>query len=149
MAKFIGRDEAQARELLAAIGCMIVAEESAERAALMAEYLDESSRIDRGDLVVDPPAQGSEFDAFGAWHVNNNNEFHSITAGEGLLEFWTADGIVSVVLGPGDIMANKAGVEHRYLPLATQSWIVRIGGGLDAELVATDTGRENTPFATR
>lgn len=148
MARFIGRDEVQARELLAAIGCMIVAEDAADRQVLLEEWLDADSRFDRGDLVVDPPAAGSEFDAFGAWHVNNNNEFHSITRGEGLLEFWTSDGIVSVVLGPGDIMANKAGVEHRYLPLANQAWIVRIGGGADAELIATNTGREDTPFVT-
>lgn len=147
MARFIGRDERDARDLLEGIGCRILAEEGADRQVVMMELLDDESRFDRGDLVVDPPAAGSEFEAFGAWHVNNVNEFHSITAGEGLLEFWTADGIVSVVLGPGDIMANQAGVEHRYRPLTTQSWIIRIGGGANTELVATDTGRENTPFA--
>lgn len=147
MARFIGRDERDARDLLAGIGCRILAEKGADRQLAMMELLDDESRFDRGDLVVDPPAAGSEFEAFGAWHVNNVNEFHSITEGDGLLEFWTADGIVSVVLEPGDIMANTAGVEHRYRPLTTQRWILRISGGANTELVATDTGRENTPFA--
>lgn len=147
MARFIGREPLAAREHLAGIGCRIVDERDAERQALMEEWLDAESRFDRTDLVVDPPAEGAEFEAFGAWHVNSVNEFHSITEGEGLLEFWTADGVVSVILEPGDIMANKAGVEHRYRPLSTQTWIVRMSGGPSAELVATNTGRENTPFA--
>ena len=147
MARFIGRQEQDARELLAAIGCRIVGEQNVDRQALMEEWLDAESRFDRTDLVVDPPAPGAEFESFGAWHVNSVNEFHSITEGEGLLEFWTADGIVAVILEPGDIMANKAGVEHRYRPLSTQTWIVRMSGGPTAELVATNTGRENLPFA--
>ena len=50
--------------------------------------------------------------------------------------------LVSITLSQlaGDIMANKAGVEHRYLPLTNQAWVVRIGGGADAELIATNTG---------
>lgn len=146
MAVFIGRDEASARELLASIGCRILREDDAERQQVMEDLLDEHSRFDRGELVVDPPAPDAQFEAFGAWHVNNHNEFHSITEGEGLLEFWTADGAVSVKLGPGDIMANRAGVNHRYLPITRQSWIIRIGGGPDSELIATDTGLENLPF---
>lgn len=147
MAQFINRDEQEARHLLAGIGCHIVAEDGADRERVMLELLDDESRFDRTDLVVDPPAEDAQFESFGAWHVNSVNEFHSITDGEGLLEFWTADGVVSVILEPGDIMANRAGVEHRYRPLTTQTWIVRISGGPDAELVATNTGRENSPFA--
>lgn len=141
MARFIGRDEGQVRELLAGIGCRILSEDSPERERVMAEWLDTDSRFDGDVLVAAPPAPGREFEAFGAWHVNNVGEFHSITVGEGLVEFWTADGCVSVVLEPGDIMANKAGVEHRYLPITEQHWIIRFGGGRDAELIATDTGR--------
>lgn len=147
MARFIGRDEQEARDLLAGIGCRILDENGPDRELVMLDLLDDESRFDRSDLIVDPPAEGAQFEAFGAWHVNNVNEFHSITEGEGLLEFWTPEGVVSVVLAPGDIMANRAGVEHRYRPLTKQTWIVRISGGPDAELIATDTGRENTPFA--
>lgn len=148
MARFIGRDEAQARALLAGIGCRIVAEDGADRQQVMEEWLGADSRFDRDVLVVAPPAPGTEFDAFGAWHVNNVNEFHSITRGEGLLEFWTPEGAVSVVLGPGDIMANKAGVEHRYRPMTEQHWIVRIDGGPTADMVATETGRLAEPWAS-
>lgn len=147
MARFIGRDEREARDLLAGIGCHIVAEDGTDRERIMLDLLDDESRFDRTDLVVDPPSADAQFESFGAWHVNSVNEFHSITDGEGLLEFWTADGVVSVILEPGDIMANTAGVEHRYRPLTTQTWIVRMSGGPDAELVATNTGRENMPFA--
>lgn len=147
VARFIGRDEQEARDLLAGIGCHILAEHGPDRQLIMMDLLDDESRIDRGELVAEPPAAGAEFEAFGAWHVNNLNEFHTVTRGEGLLEFWTGEGVISVILEPGDIMANRAGVEHRYRPLTTHAWIIRISGGPDVELVATNTGRQNTPFA--
>ena len=52
-----------------------------------------------------------------------------------------------MLLEPGDIMANKAGVEHRYRPISEQRWIVRIDGGPDAEMVTTETGRPAGPWA--
>ncbi len=146
MAVFIGRDEAEARELLAAIGTRIIREDAPERAALLAEYLDEASRMDRGSLVAEPPAPGAQDSGMGAWHTNALNEFHSVVGGDGIVEFWTAAGAVAVRVGAGDMMLNKAGVEHRYLPIESQEWIIRFGGGADAELVGSDTGREPGPW---
>ncbi len=31
----------------------------------------------------------------GAWHVNDVSEFHDVLSGDGILEYWTADGAVS------------------------------------------------------
>jgi mannose-6-phosphate isomerase-like protein (cupin superfamily) len=77
----------------------------------------------------------------GAWHINNAQEAHSIVAGEGVMEFITQSGVVSVLVEQGDaVLIDKA--EHRYLPLTEQTWLIRHGGESDFAFEATETGRE-------
>ena len=147
MVHFISHEESAARELLAQAGVTILREDDDWRDALMNEVLDEQSRFDRAEIAMDPPAAGQEFESFGAWHVNNAPEFHSIVSGSGILEYVTPGGVVSVVLEGGDIMAVRC-AEHRYLPLTTQHWIARFGGGPAAELTPTETGRAPEPWPT-
>lgn len=140
MARFIGRDEAQARELLDAAGVRILRVDDPRRDAIMAEVLGGAVQ-ERGRIVAEPPADAAAASAgMGAWHVNAVNEFETVVSGEGIVEFITIDGAVSVVLEGGDIMAVE-GAEHRYRPLTPQEWILRFGGPEDGDLVATDTGR--------
>jgi len=81
----------------------------------------------------------------GAWHVNPVDELHVVQSGEGIMEFVTLDGIVSVLVGAGDVIEVR-GAEHRYRPLTTQRWALRFSGGPAAELVATETGRGADPW---
>ena len=137
MARFIGRDEAQARELLNAAGVRILRVDDPEHDAVLAEVLGTATQ-ERGRIVAEPPADEAAAGAgMGAWHVNAVNEFETVLGGEGILEFMTIDGPVSVVLGAGDVMAVQ-GAEHRYRPLTPQEWILRFAAD---DLGATDTGR--------
>ena len=145
MAEFLHPDELRARALLAEAGVTLLREDSPERDALLIDVLDEESRFDRGTFVMEPLPPGEEFTAYGAWHINNAPEFHSILDGTGILEYVTPGGVVSVILGPGDVMAVRR-AEHRYRPLVPQLWIGRFGGGPGAELVPTETGRISAPW---
>lgn len=147
MARFISRDDDAARRLLASAGVDIVREESPDFALILAATLAEDSRGERGAMTSQPPAPGEEFTSFGAWHINNQNECHSIDSGSGIVEFMTSDGPVGVLLESGDVMAVRR-AEHRYLPLTTHQWRLRFDGGPDAELVATETGRAPSPWPT-
>ena len=99
-------------------------------------------------MVAEPPSdEAAASVGMGAWHVNNVNEFETVLSGDGIVEFWTADGAVSVRMGAGDIMAVER-AEHRYRPLTPQEWALRFGGGLEAEFVGTDTGRAFEPWPT-
>ena len=111
----------------------------------MGATLDGASRLERGSVVAAPPLPGCEFEGFGAWHRNNANEFHTVIDGVGLVEFMTEGGPVAALLSAGDVMVVRQ-AEHRYLPLTPQRWVVRFGGGPDAELVPTDTGRPAGPW---
>ncbi len=73
----------------------------------------------------------------GAWHVNAVDELHVVQSGEGIMEFVTLDGVVSVVVGAGDVIEIR-GAEHRYRPLTEQRWSLRHSGGPHAELSATE-----------
>ena len=55
----------------------------------------------------------------GAWHVNAVDELHLVQSGEGIMEFVTLDGIVSVVIGAGDVIEVR-GAEQDLLGLAAQ-----------------------------
>jgi hypothetical protein len=84
----------------------------------------------------------------GAWHVNAVDELHVVQSGEGIIEFVTLDGVVSVVVGAGDVIEVR-GAEHRYRPLTEQRWTMRYSGGPDAQLAATETGRGADPWPER
>ncbi|MCX6433315.1 MAG: hypothetical protein NTX29_11165, partial [Actinobacteria bacterium] len=83
----------------------------------------------------------------GAWHVNAVDEIHVVASGQGIMEFVTVDGIVSILVGAGDVVEIH-GAEHRYRPLTEQRWLLRFGGPADGELVATQTGRAAGPWPT-
>lgn len=145
MPEFIGLDGDIARALLADVGVVVLREDSADIESLMGATLDDASRLERGSVVAVPPLPGCESEGFGAWHRNNANEFHIVIDGVGLVEFMTEGGPVAALLSAGDIMVVRQ-AEHRYLPLTPQGWVVRFGGGPDAELVPTDTGRPAGPW---
>lgn len=145
MARFIGRDEDEARALLAGAGVRILRIDDPDRDAVLAEVLGEA--IDeRGRIVAEPPADESAAAAgMGAWHVNAVAEYETVVDGEGVVEFITADGAVSVLLTGGDIMVVER-AEHRYRPLTAQAWVLRFGGPADGDLVASETGRDSGPW---
>ena len=119
MAEFLGRDEATARALLAAVGVRILRVDDAQHADVMAQVLT-GAVAERGRIVADPPAdEAAAAVAMGAWHVNAVNEFETVVDGEGIVEFVTADGPVAVRLAGGDVMAVER-AEHRYRPLTAQ-----------------------------
>jgi hypothetical protein len=97
-------------------------------------------------MVAEPPAdEPAASVGMGAWHVNNVSEFETVLSGEGIVEFWTPEGAVSVLLRAGDIMAVEQ-AEHRYRPVTPQEWALRFGGGPEAEFVGPDTGRAADPW---
>jgi len=143
MADFIGRDEAEARELLAEAGVRILNIDSPECDIVLAEVLEEEARHERAQIVAEPPEdESAAAEGMGAWHVNEVNEFETVIDGDGIVEFWTSDGAVSVVLTAGDIMAVER-AEHRYRPLTSQSWALRFGGPADGDLVSFETERDS------
>jgi hypothetical protein len=145
MARVIGRDEDEARALLAGAGVRIMRTDDADAEAVLAAVLG-AEGAERGRIVAEPPAdEAAAASGMGAWHVNEVAEYETIVDGEGIVEFITADGVVSVLLTGGDIMVVER-AEHRYRPLTPQSWVLRFGGPAGADLVAADTGRESGPW---
>jgi streptomycin 6-kinase len=146
MAEFIDRDETSARALLRAAGVRILRVGSDDSAQTLAEMLAADSRDERLRMVAEPPADDAAASVgMGAWHVNNVSEFETVLSGDGIVEFWTAEGAVAVRLGAGDIMAVER-AEHRYRPLTPQEWALRFGGGPDGAFAGTDTGRASGPW---
>ena len=146
MARFIDRDEDEARALLAGAGVRILRVEDPSTPATLVEVLGDAG-VERGRIVAEPPADDAAADeGMGAWHINSVDEFHTVLSGEGLVEFMTADGPVAVVLDAGDVMCVLR-AEHRYRPLSPQEWILRFGGPADGELVAAPTGRTSAPWS--
>jgi hypothetical protein len=141
MARVIDRDEAQARALLDAVGVRVhdaVGTPADASPTLVEQALPADSRLVRAEVDVDVP---DDVDAgMGAWHVNAVDELHVVRSGEGIMQFVTLDGVVSIVVEAGDVVEIH-GAEHRYRPLTRQRWVLRHSGGPDAELSATDTGR--------
>jgi len=143
MADFIGRDESEARALLAAAGVRILTIDSPDHEIVLGQVLEADAREERASIVAEPPEDDeAAAEGMGAWHVNEVNEFETVIDGEGIVEFWTSDGAVAVLLTAGDIMAVER-AEHRYRPLTSQSWVLRFGGPADGELVAMETERES------
>lgn len=146
MALVIGRDDTDARALLDAAGVRLHVADAVTSDApadLVAAVLPDDSRDVRAVVDVDVPDDVDS--GMGAWHVNAVDELHVVQSGEGIMEFVTLDGVVSVVVGAGDVIEVR-GAEHRYRPLTAQRWAMRFSGGPDAELVATGTGRGADPW---
>ena len=149
MAEFIGRVESAARVLLADAGVRILSVESPDYEQVREEVLGSDSLEERFQMTAEPPADEAAAAAgMGAWHINNVNEFETVLDGEGIVEFWTEDGAVAVLLGAGDIMAVER-AEHRYRPLTPQLWALRFAGGPEGEFVGTDTGRPSLDWPSR
>lgn len=142
MARFIGRNEAEARALLRTAGVRILTAGTPECDAVMTEVLGDLTQ-ERLRIVAEPPAdEAAANEGMGAWHVNAVNEFETVTGGEGIVEFMTIEGPVAVLLGAGDVMAVE-GAEHRYRPLTAQEWILRFAAD---DLGAVDTGRASAAW---
>lgn len=148
MARVIGRDEAEAMAMLDAVGVRLhgaVGDPANAPPSLVDAVLGADSRDVRAVADIDVPEDPDA--GMGAWHVNAVDELHVVQSGEGLMEFVTLDGIVSLVVGGGDVIEVR-GAEHRYRPLTAQRWILRYSGGPEADLVATATGRAADPWPT-
>ena len=114
-------------------------------AELVAEVLGPDERDVRAVVVAEPPDAGKEHDGMGAWHINAAHEIHFVRSGRGLVQFALPEGTCTVEIVAGDVMIVR-GAEHRYLPLASQEWVLRHSGAGDADLGARDTGREDEPW---
>lgn len=148
MARFIGIDETAARAALGAAGVQFVRaldDEGTVDTALIELVLPADVRYVRTGLAAEPPTDADSFSGMGAWHVNAVDELHSVIDGEGIMEFWTGQGAVSVLVGAGDVVLIQQ-AEHRYRPLTLQNWLARWSGTPDSDLGARDTGRESAPW---
>ena len=114
-------------------------------AGIVATVLPEGERALRAEVEIAVPTESDS--GMGAWHVNEVDEIHVVSSGEGIMEFVTLDGVVSVLVEAGDVVEIR-GAEHRYCPLSPQRWRLRFAGGPDGELVATATGRAAGPWPT-
>jgi mannose-6-phosphate isomerase-like protein (cupin superfamily) len=141
VARVIDRDEEQALRLLDAVGVRIhhvVGDTGDASPAVVAQVLPPAVRHIRAEADVAVP---DDVDAgMGAWHVNAVDELHVVSSGEGVMEFITLDGVVSVVVTEGDVIEIR-GAEHRYRPLSPQHWRLRFAGSPADDLASTATGR--------
>ena len=112
---------------------------------LLALALEEGERETRGEAAVDPPAAGQEFEDFGAWHVNDGNEAHLLRSGTGQVQFVDDGGVITVDVEAGDVMIIR-GAEHRFRALTPATWVLHFAGSEGADLVATQTGRQGSPW---
>lgn len=150
MVRFIDLDEDEGRRRLAAVGTEIVAigsEGSEEESRTLARVLSDGERGVRGTFEAFPPVAGAEHAAHCAWHTNAVTEAHTFNSGLGLFQFWTDEGVVSVVLEAGDLLVNR-GAEHRFLPVVHQQLRLRYSGGPDEDFGYVATGRPPEPWPT-
>ena len=112
---------------------------------LLALALAEGERQTRGEVAVDPPAAGQEFEDFGVWHINDRNEAHLLLSGTGQVQFVDDGGEITVDVEAGDVMIIR-GAEHRFRALTPAVWVLHFAGPEGADLVATQTGRQDTPW---
>ena len=112
---------------------------------LLALALKEGERQTRGEVAVDPPAAGKEFEDFGAWHVNDGNEAHLLRSGTGQVQFVDDGGVITVNVEAEDVMIIR-GAEHRFRALTPAVWVLHFAGAEGTDLVATQTGRQDTPW---
>ncbi len=145
MARAIDRFDDEWREVLAAAGVRLhrVGADGDAPSEVVAAVLPANVRHIRAE--VDIPVPDDVDSGMGAWHVNAVDEVHVVASGEGIMEFVTLDGVVSVLVETGDVVEIR-GAEHRYRPLTEQHWRLRFGGSPDDELVATATGRAAGPW---
>lgn len=114
--------------------------------ALVVAVLPEGARDVRAELVAAPPADEAEAaTGMGAWHLNDVDELHVVASGEGIMEFVTESGIVSVVVEAGDVVEIRQ-VEHRYRPVTEQSWVIRHAAASDADMNPSETGRASAAW---
>jgi mannose-6-phosphate isomerase-like protein (cupin superfamily) len=147
VARVIGMDGTQGAVLLGTAGVRLhrVDANGDAPAEVVASVLPDGVRDVRAEVDIDVPDDVES--GMGAWHVNGVDEVHVVASGEGIMEFVTLDGIVSVLVESGDVVEIR-GAEHRYRPLTPQHWRLRFGGGPDDDLVATSTGRASGPWPT-
>gem|GEM_PF-1051287 len=107
--------------------------------------LPPQARHVREVLTLEPAGPIDQDSGMGAWHVNSVDEVHSVLDGQGVMEFVTGAGIISVLVEAGDVVVIQQ-AEHRYLPLTHQRWAVRWSGTPDTGLQATETGRPAQPW---
>jgi mannose-6-phosphate isomerase-like protein (cupin superfamily) len=144
MARILGTDAAQGRADLESAGVLVgvVDDETQDvEESVLAAVLPEEVRAIRGEMVASPPPDAEADTGMGAWHRNDVDELHVVTAGEGIMEFITEAGVVSVVVEPGDVVEIHR-AEHRYRPLTDQSWVIRHAAAPGADMQATPTGRD-------
>ncbi len=148
MARYLGCDEAEGRLRLRAAGVQVlraIDSSGAVDPAILELVLEPAARGVRVVMTAEPPAPGSADSGMGSWHVNGADEVHSVLDGQGLMEFWTEQGAVSVLVEAGDVLVIQ-GAEHRYRPLTDQRWAIRFAGSPGAELVGSNTGRPAGPW---
>lgn len=146
MSTVIGRDDAEARGLLAATGVALHRIDQATGDVspdVLASVLPPGERQVRLEVEVEVPDDTDG--GMAAWHVNPVDELHVVLSGRGLMEFVTVDGVVSVVVEAGDVVEVR-GAEHRYRPLTPQGWRMRFGGPADGALEPIETGRAAGPW---
>jgi mannose-6-phosphate isomerase-like protein (cupin superfamily) len=137
MARFLIPDEPAAREILAAAGVDISAARDGDvPSGLLAEALPAQHQAVK-QTVTAHPSDDARDSGMGAWHVNAVDEVHVVTSGEGVFQFATDQGTVSVAVVEGDVLWIR-GAEHRYRPLTSQGWLLRFAGD---DLGARETGR--------
>ncbi len=120
MVRMMGGDEVVARSALAAVGVRI-------------------HEVRPGEIVAGVPDHPDV--GMTAWHVNDVDELHVVTSGQGIMEFVPLVGVVPVIVEAGDVVEIR-GTEHRYRSLIPQGWRLRFSAGPDEDLVATETGRD-------
>lgn len=148
MARFIGCAEPEGRLLLRAAGVQVlraIDSDGGVDPAILELVLEPVARHVRAVMAAEPPTPGAENSGMGAWHVNGVDEVHSVLDGQGLMEFWTDQGAVCVLVEAGDVLVIQ-GAEHRYRPLTDQRWAIRFAGAPDADLVGSNTQRPGEPW---
>jgi len=134
-------DPVNAADLLASVGSEFWSIDGTDiDQADIARWLPEGQGDIRAVVPIDPPARGEEDAGMGAWHVNARDELHLVRSGEGVLQVVTHGGVVTVWLGPGDVMAMR-GAEHRFRALTPQEWVLRWSGAPEDDLGARTTER--------
>ena len=98
MVHYVGIDADEARRRLASIGTELVPPDGDEdEDAVVARVLADSESAVRVEVELAPP--DDPYTGMGAWHVNAETEAHTVRSGAGIVEFWTEEGAVAVLLG--------------------------------------------------
>lgn len=148
MARFLVDDALEGRAALDAVGVGIhVVDDETQDAdeTILVAVLPEGCRAVRGEMTAAPPADSEADTGMGAWHVNDVDELHVVTSGEGIMEFVTDSGVVGVVVEPGDVVEIHR-TEHRYRPLTEQGWVIRHAAAPGADMTTSETGRPASPW---